>query len=117
MEDEPQEPREWTEEEYLAGERTSDRMLGLWFLVIVGSATVSGFVSWATGLDAGVTALLVMGGCVGGFLMLASPRTRDLPPQRKAVRWDWFGRVGVLYPALALVGIFLALALIGLATR
>jgi hypothetical protein len=49
--------------------------------------------------------------------MWAAPRTRDLPPQRKTVRWDWFGRVGVLYPALALVGFFLVLALIGFATR
>jgi hypothetical protein len=108
-------PREWTEAEYTAGERTSDHMLGLWFLVIVVGAALGALAGWATGSEAAF--VVVMVACVGGFLLWASPRTKDLPPQRQTVRWRWLARVGVLYPLGALVGVGLLLALVGFLTR
>jgi hypothetical protein len=80
----PEGPREWTEEEYAAGERTSDRIVGLWFLVITGATALGALVRSATGSDAAV--VLVAGSCVGAFLLWASRRTKDLPPQRQAMR-------------------------------
>lgn len=118
--DELDEPREWTEAEYVAGERTSDRMLGLWFGVIVGSAALGALVSWILGVDVGIASLLVMGPCIGGFLFWASKRTHDLPPQREAIRWKWLLKVGVVYPVLGVVAAFVVfgvLAALGVSFR
>lgn len=78
--------RQFTEQEYLLGERISDRLVGLWLLTITGAAAAGGALSALTGLDAGGAALIVMVPSVGLFLRWSSKRTRGLPPQRQAVR-------------------------------
>ena len=90
-------------------------MLGLWFLSILGGAALGALAGWATGLEAAF--VVVMAACVGGFLLWASPRTKDLPPPRQTVRWSWLARVDILYPLLILVGIGLLMALVGFVTR
>ncbi len=64
-------------------ERRSDQMMGLWFLVLFGSAAVGGILAAALGGMLVFDVVMVAG--VGGFLLWASRQPR-LPPQRRAVR-------------------------------
>lgn len=70
----------------LGAERRSDKMVGLWFLVLIGSAALGGGLGAALGaMWVGYTVMAVS---VGGFLLWASRQPR-LPPQRRALRLSW----------------------------
>src|SRR5689334_16435970 len=78
--------REPTEADYQASERTSDRLVGLWLLTIVGCACVAGIVSAVTKLNPYVVSLVVFVPSLVGYGRWAQRRAAHLLPQRQAVR-------------------------------
>lgn len=101
--------RAYTDEEYDAAERRSDRMVMLWFVVIAAAAGLAGSLSAVTGWDAGWCALVVMGSSVGGFLWWASRSAADLPPPRpRPVRPIWILKMMGFLLGLCIVGAILA---------
>jgi hypothetical protein len=67
-------------------ERRSDKILGLWFLALFGSAALGG--GLAAIFNGLWVAYVVMAISVATFLVWASRQPR-LPPQRRAVRLSW----------------------------
>jgi hypothetical protein len=102
---------DFTEEEYLAAERLTDRLVGLLLLTIAVSAALGALLGAATGLGL-VGVLLVMGAACGGLMWWAAPKLRSLPAQRQAVRPIHIGWVLRALGAFVLVGV-VALWIVG----
>jgi hypothetical protein len=100
--------RHFTEEEYAAADKLSDRQVGLYLLVITIATIAAGLLAAVTGLSAGLSGILVVIPAALWFLFRSDRKTRDLPRQRQAirpvrVRWVLTRFVAVLGTMLAVV--------------
>lgn len=104
----------YSEEDYERGERTSDRIVGLWLLAIVLPALPAALIANLAGIDMLLVMIPLEIVTIAAFLSWARTKTKDLPPQRQAIRpirWRWIARP--LLIALTLLAILFVLALMG----